>query len=244
MPLRIVSIEDGKTLKAFNHLLTRSKKVDFIEQFNEKLLVKQEGENLHIVDVHTHAVRLPSAPPRALPSPPSPCRRASWQVTVVSKTEFVTPSAFVFLYENNLFLTFRQRQVTVWNFRGEAVVHFEDHTLWHPETNTNTFFITAAQDYIVSYCRPQSGGGGGRGSVHISHILTGKCVARLDSPPDAEAADAASADVDASEPGSSADVPSRPRDGGFGDVTALYFSEERNELYVGNKQGILHVWSQ
>ena len=48
-----VSIDDGSTLTSFNHLLNRAKKVDFIEQFNEKLLVKQEGENLHIVDVHT-----------------------------------------------------------------------------------------------------------------------------------------------------------------------------------------------
>ena len=50
--------------------------------------------------------------------------------------------------ENNLFLTFRQRQVTVWNFRGEQVTTFDDHTLWHPDTNTNNIFITAAQDYV------------------------------------------------------------------------------------------------
>ena len=30
---------------------------------------------------------------------------------------------------------------------------FEDHTLWHPDTNTNSIYITSAQDYIVSYCR-------------------------------------------------------------------------------------------
>lgn len=62
-----------QVLKKFNHLLQRSKKVDFIEQFNSKLLVKQEGENLMIVDVH------------------------SCTVVSVSKTEFVTPSAFIFL---------------------------------------------------------------------------------------------------------------------------------------------------
>lgn len=51
VPLKILSIEDGTVLKAFNHLLHRNKKVDFIEQFNEKLLVKQENENLQIYDV-------------------------------------------------------------------------------------------------------------------------------------------------------------------------------------------------
>lgn len=51
IPLKILSIEDGTVLKFFNHLLHRNKKVDFIEQFNEKLLVKQDGENLQILDV-------------------------------------------------------------------------------------------------------------------------------------------------------------------------------------------------
>jgi hypothetical protein len=51
VPLKILSIEDGKPLKSFRHLLHRNKKVDFIEQFNEKLLVKQEDENFQILDV-------------------------------------------------------------------------------------------------------------------------------------------------------------------------------------------------
>jgi hypothetical protein len=51
VPLKILSIEDGKPLKSFRHLLHRGKKIDFIEQFNEKLLVKQEDENLQILDV-------------------------------------------------------------------------------------------------------------------------------------------------------------------------------------------------
>lgn len=51
VPLKILSIEDGTVLKSFHHLIHRNKKVDFIEQFNEKLLVKQENENLQILDV-------------------------------------------------------------------------------------------------------------------------------------------------------------------------------------------------
>ena len=55
VPLKIISIEDGKPLKFFKHLLHRNKKIDFIEQFNEKLLVKQEDENFQILDVcHIH----------------------------------------------------------------------------------------------------------------------------------------------------------------------------------------------
>ncbi|KAL2507994.1 Squalene synthase [Forsythia ovata] len=57
VPLKILSIEDGTVLKSFNHLLHRNKKVDFIEQFNEELLVKQDNENLQILDVR----RLPTS---------------------------------------------------------------------------------------------------------------------------------------------------------------------------------------
>jgi hypothetical protein len=50
----IVSIEDGTPLKTFTQLLHRNRKVDFIEQFNEKLLVKQDKENLQIIDVRCY----------------------------------------------------------------------------------------------------------------------------------------------------------------------------------------------
>lgn len=54
--LKILSIEDGKPLKSFKHLLHPNKKIDFIEQFNEKLLVTQEGENLQILDARHNSV--------------------------------------------------------------------------------------------------------------------------------------------------------------------------------------------
>lgn len=71
----------------------------------------------------------------------------------MNKTEFMTPSAFIFLYENNLFLTFCNRTVAAWNFRGELVTSFEDHELWHPNCNTNNIYITAGHDLIISYCK-------------------------------------------------------------------------------------------
>jgi len=74
----------------------------------------------------------------------------------VSRTEFMTPSAFIFLYENQLFLTFRNRTVSVWNFHGELVTSFEDHQLWHPDCNTNNIYITSDQDLIMSYCKADS----------------------------------------------------------------------------------------
>ncbi|KAI3994045.1 hypothetical protein MKX01_012302 [Papaver californicum] len=225
VPLKILSIEDGTVLKSFNHLLHRNKKVDFIEQFNEKLLVKQEDENLQILDV----------------------RNAEF--TEVSRMEFMTPSAFIFLYENQLFLTFRNRTVAVWNFRGELVTSFEDHLLWHPDCNTNNIYITSDQDLIISYCKADSDDPleGSAGSINISNILTGKCLAKI----------RATSDNPKDENGDSSDSPFPGRTKkrlysgrirntvaeALEDITALFYDEERNEIYTGNRQGLVHVWS-
>ncbi|WVZ90278.1 hypothetical protein U9M48_036589 [Paspalum notatum var. saurae] len=221
VPLKILSIEDGRPLKFFKHLLHRNKKIDFIEQFNEKLLVKQEDENFQILDVR------------------------SSDLIEVSVSKFMTPSAFIFLYENNLFLTFRNRTVAVWNFRGELVTSFEDHLLWHQDCSTNNIYITSDQDLIISYCKSEAVAEDGTvspavtpiGSINMSEIMTGKCIAK----------------ITANDPALSAS----PRRNGrnkrslawstapeaLEDVTALFYDEDRNEIYTGNSHGLVHVWS-
>jgi hypothetical protein len=196
VPLRIVDIETGFILKECNHLLHRNRKIDFIEQFNEKLLVKQEHENLQIVDVRTA------------------------DVISVPRTHFHTPSAFIFLYENQLFLTFRQRQVSVWNFKGELVTTFEDHTLWYSDSHTNSIYITQHQDLIMSYC--QLDNECDHGSINVSWISNGKLLARISCMPSRDDQDHRRA---------------------LEEVTALYYNEDRNEIYSGNRQGNVHVWS-
>ncbi|CAN0880059.1 hypothetical protein LINGRAHAP2_LOCUS13437 [Linum grandiflorum] len=221
VPLKILSIEDGTVLKSFNHLLHRNKKVDFIEQFNEKLLVKQENENLQILDVRNS------------------------ELIEVSRTEFMTPSAFIFLYENQLFLTFRNRTVAVWNFRGELVTSFEDHLLWHPDCNTNNIYITSDQDLIISYCKVESEDQwmeGNAGSINVSNILTGKCLAKINAANGSPKSDDSSS---GSSSGSSQRQTSMRSTAGeaLEDITALFYDEERNEIYTGNRHGLVHVWS-
>ncbi|KAG5224516.1 serine/arginine repetitive matrix protein [Salix suchowensis] len=198
VPLEILSIEDGTVLKSFNHLLHRNKKVDFIEQFNEKLLVKQENENLQILDVR------------------------NFDLTEVSRTEFMTPSAFIFLYENQLFLTFRNRTVAVWNFRGELVTSFEDHLLWHPDCNTNNIYITSDQDLIISYCKADSDDPLSEGNGYFPN--ENECS--QNSKKHRHASRIRSIAAEALE-----------------DITALFYDEERNEIYTGNRNGLVHVWS-
>ncbi|XP_052310178.1 uncharacterized protein LOC18100038 isoform X2 [Populus trichocarpa] len=162
----------------------------------------------------------------------------------VSRTEFLTPSAFIFLYENQLFLTFRNRTVAVWNFRGELVTSFEDHLLWRPDCNTNNTYITSDQDLIISYCKAESDDQwmeGNGGSINISNILTGKCLAKINatngSPKDEECC---------SSTGSSKQSCSLMKSTvaeALEDITALFYDEDRNEIYTGNRHGLVHVWS-
>ncbi|PRQ42617.1 putative transcription factor WD40-like family [Rosa chinensis] len=222
VPLKILSIEDGTVLKAFNHLLHRNKKVDFIEQFNEKLLVKQENENLQILDV----------------------RNA--ELMEVNRAEFMTPSAFIFLYENQLFLTFRNRTVAVWNFRGELVTSFEDHLLWHPDCNTNNIYITSDQDLIISYCKADSDDHWMEptaGSIHVSNILTGKCLAKINASNAGPKVDECSSSSSTSRKRINSSLVRSTVAEALEDITALFYDEERNEIYTGNRHGLVHVWS-
>ncbi|CAL5335335.1 hypothetical protein ACSBR2_003497 [Camellia fascicularis] len=222
VPLKILSIEDGTVLKDFNHLLHRNKKVDFIEQFNEKLLVKQDNENLQILDVRNAELK------------------------EVSRTEFKTPSAFIFLYENQLFLTFRNRTVAVWNFRGELVTSFEDHLLWHPDCNTNNIYITSDQDLIISYCKADSDDHWmerNAGSINISNILTGKCLAKINAGNGSPKVDEYySIDSSSKKQHHSYHMRNTVAEA-LEDITALFYDEERNEIYTGNRHGLVHVWS-
>ena len=275
VPLKLLAAADGRLRQSFSHLVHRTKKVELLELFHEKLLVKQEGEDLEIVDLHSGATRR------------------------VARTLFTPPAAFVFLYDRRHFLTFHGRTLTLWSVEGVPVHSFEDHELWHSDHSPAHVFVTAGHDYVLSCCRArkshrssaphtatltathtatpahdaqgtrvvpaaeasatpaeasatpaeeasapgeeedgnesastsatvsfplppsarasaEEGPRGKRGAIHVSHIASGKCVARL----------GASTPVD------------------MGEMTAIHFSEERQELYVGNREGFLYVWAQ
>ncbi|VFQ81107.1 unnamed protein product [Cuscuta campestris] len=226
VPLKIISIEDGTILKSFNHLLNRNKKIEFIEQFNEKLLIKQENENLQILDVRNS------------------------ELTEVSSTQFITPSAFIFLYENQLFLTFRNREVGVWNFRGELVTSFKDLILWHPDCNTNNIYINRFQDLIISYCKAGSDdplSDTPSASISISNILTGRCLAKVKATNGSPQSDchcgAGCGPRSCKSKGAQTSQITSSVSEALLDITALSYDEERNEIYTGNELGLVHVWS-
>jgi hypothetical protein len=120
IPLRLLSIETGETLRTMRQPLKRGKKLDIIEQFNEKLMLKQEGSPLLIVDLLTSSV------------------------VKVKDSFFRTPSAFIFLYENQSFLAFKDNSVTVWNVRPATPARrcraraIASHRTPHPASHTRS----------------------------------------------------------------------------------------------------------
>lgn len=224
IPLQIRNIETGEILKDFDHKLTPRKEIEFIEQFNEKLLVKQHDGPLLIMDVRTGGKHGEDMACLSIPG-----------------EGFKTPKAFIFLYENSLFLTFRRCEVGVWNFKGRKVTKFDDHRLYNQETNTSSIYINTHQDLIISYCQnsqhrnrngdvrpaanmsrhhPPRAGFPAPGSINVSHILSGRCLARIVPSEDDEASTRA-----------------------LTGITALFYSEASNEIFTGNADGLIHVWT-
>jgi hypothetical protein len=94
-------------------------------------------------------------------------------------------------------------------------------------------FIWIQDTYSPSSDR--SGSLGAVGSINISNILTEKCLAKI------RADDPSVVICPLSRPNSS-NIRSSVQEA-LEDVTALFYDEERNEIYTGNRHGLVHVWS-
>mmetsp|Transcript_12843 Transcript_12843/g.41033 ORF Transcript_12843/g.41033 Transcript_12843/m.41033 type:complete len:232 (+) Transcript_12843:822-1517(+) len=192
MRVQVLSIADGTSLYDLEHPLSAAR-VSRIELFDDRLLVQQEGGPIRITDVRT---------------------RATFQVAA---GQLQAPSLTLHLYERSLFLAVSQRALAVFSLQGDRLLGMKDHMLWcDGESAMSNLYVTTAQDFVLSYCaRPDTDCRAG-GTINVSSLRTGECVAKL-----------------------AAGVP-LPE---LADVTALSFSEARSELYVGSRKGSLFVWS-
>ena len=101
--------------------------------------------------------------------------------------------------------------------------------------------------------------GRGDGTIYVSSIVTGKSLAKITASSQAgEASESGSSSSSSS--GSSSSSSSSSSGGGSGGrsgenhsmlmkkrkalqgITALFYNEEQNEIYTGNKSGAIHLW--
>ena len=86
------------------------------------------------------------------------------------------------------------------------------------------------------------------GSINISNILTGKCLAKIkvsnSSPLDdcCCSSSCGGRSCNSQKRVQAAKVRSTVAEA-LEDITALFYDEERNEIYTGNRLGLVHVWS-
>ena len=86
------------------------------------------------------------------------------------------------------------------------------------------------------------------GSINISNILTGKCLAKIKAKNGVPLDEYNCGECS----GRSCKCTSRKRvrasritssvTEALEDITALFYDEERNEIYTGNRFGLVHVW--
>lgn len=87
------------------------------------------------------------------------------------------------------------------------------------------------------------------GSINVSNILTGKCLAKIRASNSFPMEDNCSCCETSS--GNSCNSRKRKHASkirstvaeALEDITALFYDEDRNEIYTGNRHGLVHVWS-
>ena len=108
------------------------------------------------------------------------------------------------------------------------IIHLRITNLWNHCYDWLHFFPLVKHNIISAvlyYCFVFNAAG----SINISNILTGKCLAKIN-------ASNGSPKVDRLQKRSTVAE-------ALEDITALFYDEERNEIYTGNRQGLIHVWS-
>jgi len=107
MPMSIINVNDGKPITSFFYKQKEDQEFEFLEQYNEKLLVKYKDQPLEIKNVLTNQV--------------------------VHIPNFQTPEAFIFVYEKEIFLALKQGKIVIYNSNGQVLSNFDNQTLFTQE---------------------------------------------------------------------------------------------------------------
>lgn len=114
MPMTILDVETGKTIKSFSFEKEQDgAEFEFLEQYNEKLLVKYKDQPLKIIDVNTR------------------------ELTTIPN--FITPEAFIFIYEKEVFLSLKDGGIKLYSIEGNLITDFNQEVLYsqEPESDDN-----------------------------------------------------------------------------------------------------------
>jgi len=94
IPMTLINIHTGKEIMKFEFNKINNE-IEFLEQFNEKIMIKQMDKALKIYN--------------------------AWDKTIKNIDHFEAPEAFIFLYEKEKFLTLKDGRIEIWNSEGEII---------------------------------------------------------------------------------------------------------------------------
>ncbi len=92
--MTLVNIHTGEELMKFQFDKINSE-IEFLEQFNEKIMIKQKDRRLKIYN--------------------------TWTRELTDVPEFDAPEAFIFLYDKEKFLTLKDGKIEIWTSEGKLI---------------------------------------------------------------------------------------------------------------------------
>lgn len=123
VPMSLINVHNGKLIQKLSFDQT-GKDIEFLEQFNERIMIKIKNEPLKIFN----------------------CMLKSIQII----ESFTAPEAFIFLYEKEKFLTLKEGQIEIWTSQGELLTDFGKKILCSRMDMSGMDPATAQSNYIVS----------------------------------------------------------------------------------------------
>jgi len=97
VPMSLINVHTGQLIQKFVFDQT-GREIEFLEQFNERIMIKTKGADLKIYD--------------------------AWSNSKSNVVGFEAPEAFIFLYEKEKFLTLKEGIIEIWTSEGERVTNF------------------------------------------------------------------------------------------------------------------------
>jgi len=95
--MALINVHTGKLIQKFVFDQT-DKEIEFLEQFNERIMIKAKDQNLKIYD--------------------------AWSNIKSDVLGFEAPEAFIFLYEKEKFLTLKESKIEIWTSDGVLLTNF------------------------------------------------------------------------------------------------------------------------
>jgi hypothetical protein len=97
LPMTVVNVHTGKDLLQISYTTGgRMRDIEFVEQFNENILVKLKGKPLKIHNVIGNKAQ-----------------------SIDSFT--VSPDAFIFIYERDIFVSLKSGRIAIWSIEGALI---------------------------------------------------------------------------------------------------------------------------